>query len=171
MGASPSDPLPNLRAPISTRRTTTAAPEQQHYKVSKKKKRNSFPVFSCCFCRSAMCAPSVPPRAGRTSRRTDVHLFLCFSPPSDRRRYEAGTGLRVPAALRAPWRRVELQALCFRPHTPHTLHAGGGDDQLVVVCMSFLSVYLTPVCLQVIQPVKIGRNFQMSHFPECSSTS
>lgn len=97
----------------------------------------SFPAF-CCIWHSAMCAPSVLPRAGRTSRRADVHLFLCFSPPSDRRRYEAGTGLRVSAALRAPWRRVELQTLCFRPHTSHTLHAGGGDDQLVVVCMTFL---------------------------------
>lgn len=58
-------------------------------------------------------------------------ICFCVSvPPSDRRRYEAGTGLRVP------WRRVELQTLCFRPHTSHTLHAGGGDDQLVVVRMS-----------------------------------
>lgn len=167
MGASPSDPLPNLRAPISTRRTT-AAPVQQHCKAFFLKKKKFFP---CVFLLHLTLRDVCRRRAGRTSRRTDVHLFLCFSPPSDRRRYEAGTGLHVSAALRAPWRRVELQALCFCPHTSHTLHAGGGDDQLVVVCMSFLSVDLTPVCLQVIQPVKIGRNFQMSHFPECSSTS
>lgn len=111
------------------------------------------------------------PRETAEGKPADGLTCICFCvslPPSDQRRDEAGTGLRVPAALRALWRRVELQALCIRTCASHTLHAGGGDDQLVVVCMSFSAVYFTAFCLQVIQPVKIGRNFhtQMSHFPE-----
>lgn len=131
------------------------------------------PTFRCVY---PLC---VSPRGPRETAEGEPPVGLtciCFCvslPPSDRRRYEAGTGLRVSAALRTLWRRAELQTLCFRPHASHTLHAGGGDDQLVVVCMSFSAVYLTAVCLQMIQPVKIGTNFhtQMSHFPEWSRLS
>lgn len=175
LGASHSDLLPNVQAPIATRRATTPALVWGHYKDflvlslhSPAAPNIPLCVPPLCFCaRAAETAEGEPP---------DGLTCICFCvslPPSDRRRYEAGTGLRVSAALRAPWRRVELQTLCFGPHAAHTLHAGGGDDQLVVVCMSFSAIYLTAVCLQMIQPVKIARNFhtQMSHFPEWSRLS
>lgn len=176
LGTSHSDLPPNVRALIATRRATSPAPAWGHYKDILVLSLHSPAATDVPLCVQPLCfcARAAGNCGRRTSRRADVHLFLCFSPPPpDRRQYEAGTGLCVSATLRAPWRCAELQTLCFRPHASHTLHAGGGDDQLVVVCMSFSAVYLTAVCLQVIQPVKIGRNFHtlMSHFPEWSRLS
>lgn len=155
--------LPNVRAQIATRRATTSALQRLsgpspcflllllHPLCEHPPSSSSSSVF--------LLAGRGETAEGEPPDGADVHLFLCFSPPTpptpstplDRRRYGAGTGLCVSAALRAPWRRGELQTLCFRPHASHTLHAGGGDDQLVVVRMSFFfsfsALYLTAVCL------------------------
>lgn len=83
LGASHSDLLPNVRAPIATRRATTPVPVWGHYK--------DFLVLSLHFPAASDIPLCVPPlcfctrAAGncgrRTTSRADVHLFLCFSSP------------------------------------------------------------------------------------------
>ncbi len=95
-----------------------------------------------CIKHNGVCVRQISRQAGRL---TDMHPFLCH--PSDKRQYEPGAGLCVPAGLLALWQRVGLQTLCLCRHTPHTPHAGGGGGQLVVVCINFLSICAVFPCV------------------------